>query len=86
MELIRQEYGKYPLLYSQYRFYNEKLAPEFNKYFIFMARYSDTAPVLKGDGRHNIWQYTERGKVNGIKGHVDLDRFVNGTSYRDIAL
>ena len=86
MELIRQEYGKYPLLYSQYRFYNEKLAPEFNKYFIFMARYCDTAPVLKGDGRHNIWQYTERGKVNGIKGHVDLDRFVNGTSYRDIAL
>ena len=86
MELVREEYGKYPLLYSQYRFYNEKLAPEFNKFFIFMARYSDSAPVLKGGGRHNIWQYTEHGKVKGIKGHVDLDRFVNGTSYKDIAL
>ena len=86
MELMRTEYGKYPLLYSQYRFYNEKLAPEFNKYFIFMARYSVSQPVLKGSGKHNIWQYSEKGKVKGIKGHVDLDRFVNGTSYRDIKL
>lgn len=30
MELVKSEYGKYPLLYSQYGFYNEKLAPEFN--------------------------------------------------------
>ena len=84
MELMKAEYGCYPLLYSQYRFYNEKLAPEFNRYFIFMARYSSSEPVLHGQGKHNIWQYTERGKIKGIKGHVDLDRFVNGTSYRDI--
>lgn len=84
MELMKAEYGRYPLLYSQYRFYNEKLAPEFNKYFIFMARYSSAEPVLRGHGKHNIWQYSERGKVRGIKGHVDLDRFVNGTSFKDI--
>jgi len=86
MRLVREEYGKYPLLYSQYRFYNEKLAPEFNKYFIFMARYGKAEPKLHGTGRHNIWQYTERGRVKGIKGHVDLDRFVNGTDIRDIEL
>ena len=84
MELMKAEYGCYPLLYSQYRFYNEKLAPEFNKYFIFMARYSSSEPVLRGNGKHNIWQYSERGKVSGIKGHVDLDRFVNGTTIKDI--
>ncbi len=84
MELMKAEYGCYPLLYSQYRFYNEKLAPEFNKYFIFMARYSSSEPKLRGNGKHNIWQYSERGKVSGIKGHVDLDRFVNGTTYNDI--
>ena len=84
MELMKDEYGCYPLLYCQYRFYNQKLAPEFNKYFIFMARYSSSEPVLHGKGKHNIWQYTERGKVRGIKGHVDLDRFVNGTTFDDI--
>lgn len=86
IDLMYAEYGKYPLIYSQYRFYNEKLAPEFNKYFIFMARYSASEPVLRGVGKHNIWQYTEKGKIKGIKGHVDLDRFVNGTSFKDIKL
>ena len=86
MQLVKKEYGKYPLLYSQYRFYNQLLAPEFNKYFIFIARYSSAEPVLHGGGKHNIWQYSERGKVDGIKGYVDLDRFVNGSSLRDISL
>ena len=38
MDLVRGEYGKYPLLYSQYKFYNTLLAPEFNRYYIFIAR------------------------------------------------
>lgn len=86
MELIRKEYGKYPLLYSQYKFYNELLAPEFNKYFIFMARYGSSEPVLRGGGKYNIWQYTERGHIDGIKETVDLDRFCNGTTLNDILL
>lgn len=84
MKLMKEEYGAYPLLYSQYRFYNEKLAPEFNRYFIFIARYSDKEPVLRGSGKHNIWQYSERGKVSGINEYVDLDKFVNGTTINDI--
>lgn len=85
MELVKREYGKYPLLYSQYRFYNEMLAPEFNKYFIFIARYSRQEPILKGEGKYNIWQYTEKGKIQGIKGNVDLDKFANGTTINDIS-
>ena len=86
MQMIKEEYGKYPLLYSQYRFYKEKLSPEFDKYFLFIARYSDTPPQLNGSGKHNIWQYTEKGKINGIKGFVDLDRLENGTNLADIRL
>lgn len=86
MELIKKEYGHYPLLYSQYRFYNQMLAPEFNKYYIFMARYGNRKPHLKGGGKYNVWQYTEKGKIEGIKGYVDLDRFANGTTLRDISL
>ncbi|MCR4854320.1 MAG: glycosyl hydrolase family 25 [Prevotella sp.] len=86
MELMKKHYGKYPLLYSQYRFYNEKLAPEFNRYFIFIARYGKKEPVLKGRGKYNIWQYSERGRIKGIQGYVDLDRFANGTTIDDIML
>lgn len=86
MELMRKEYGKYPLVYSQYRFYNEKLAPEFNRYYIFIARYSSKEPELRGGGLYNIWQYSERGRVSGISGHVDLDRLCNGTRLGDIEM
>lgn len=86
IQLIKQEYGVYPLLYSQYRFYNDNLAPEFNKYHIFIARYSTSKPTLRGKGKYNIWQFTENGRVDGISTPVDLDRFANGTKLEDILL
>lgn len=86
IKMIKEKYGKYPLLYSQYGFYKEKLSPEFDKYFLFIARYGKTPPTLNGKGKHNIWQYTEKGKIKGIKGFVDLDRFENGTELMDIEL
>lgn len=86
MELVKAEYGQYPLLYSQYKFYNDMLAPEFNHFFIFIARYSDSKPTLRGGGRYNIWQFTEKGHIDGIKENVDLNRFANGTTINDILL
>lgn len=62
------------------------LAPEFNKYYIFIARYGTQKPVLKGNGTYNIWQYSEKGSTKGIKGTVDLNRFANGTTLSDIEL
>ena len=86
MDLVKREYGQYPILYSQYGFYNKMLAPEFNKYYIFIARYGTQKPVLKSNGTYNIWQYSEKGSIKGIKGTVDLNRFANGTTLSDIEL
>ena len=85
MELMKAEYGKYPLLYSGHQFYNTYLAPEFNNYYLFIARYGGGKPKVKGGGRWNIWQYSETGHIDGIKGKVDLDCFAPGTSLRDIS-
>ncbi len=84
--LIRRHYGKKPLIYSQANFYNSHLAPRFNSYFLFLGRYNAVRPSIRGAGHHNIWQFTERGKIRGIRGHVDLDRFMSGTSLADIRL
>lgn len=86
MQLIKEEYGKSPLLYSQYKFYKDKLSPEFDRYFLFIARYGNKPPILDTSGKHNIWQYSEKGTIQGIKGHVDLNRFCNGTTLSDIEL
>lgn len=86
MDLVKEEYGVYPLLYSQYTFYKQKLSPEFDRYYIFMARYSNNPPVLDYGGKVNIWQFTEHGRLKGVRGSVDLDRFCQGTSIEDIEL
>ncbi|MCR5077062.1 MAG: glycosyl hydrolase family 25 [Prevotella sp.] len=84
--LVRRYYGKAPLIYSQVNFYNSHLAPRFNRHFLFLGKYSSVRPAIKGAGRHNIWQFSERGRVRGISGYVDLDRFMSGTSLADIRL
>lgn len=86
MKLVKKEYGHYPVLYSQHGFYNQMLAPEFNRYIIFIARYGQRPPQLKDGGQYSIWQYSEKGHIDGIKGTVDLDRFANGCSLSDIEM
>lgn len=85
-KLIQKKYGKKPLIYSQVHFYNTHLSPRFNKYFLFLGRYSSVRPSIKGVGWHNIWQFSDRGKIRGIRGYVDLGRFMSGTSLSDIRL
>ena len=85
-KLIERKYSKKPLIYSHVSFYNSHLNPRFNKYFLFLGRYSSVRPSIKGVGRHNIWQFSDRGKVRGIRGYVDLNRFMSGTSLADIRL
>lgn len=40
-----------------------------NKYDIWLAAYRDTKPNLN----QKIWQYSEKGSVDGIKGRVDMN-------------
>lgn len=84
--LVKAHYGKAPLIYTHFNYYNTHLAPHFNRYFLFLGKYSWPQPYINGSGKHNIWQFTDRGKVKGIKGRVDLDRFMSGTKLNDIKL
>ena len=47
-----------------------------NNYFLWIAKYSAIEPKFKW----NAWQYTDRGRINGISGNVDL------THYNDISV
>lgn len=54
MNLVEEDYGRAPLLYSYSRFYNGNLAPEFNGYLLFTVCYSSISPIVNGAGRHHI--------------------------------
>jgi lysozyme len=86
IQLMTDYYGKSPVIYSQYKYYNECLAPTFNRYYLFLAKYSKGCPRIRGKGKVNIWQFTERGMINGIPTRVDLNRCVNGMTVEKLKL
>lgn len=73
--LFKKEYGCLPMIYSSQEFYNKYLAPRYNRYHLYLGRYGGSRPVIDGTGSYTIWQYTRRGKIDGIATDVDVCRF-----------
>lgn len=84
--MIYEHYKVAPIIYTYVNFYNRNLSGRFTNYPLFIARYTETEPELNDGTKYVIWQYTERGRVNGINGNVDLSRFGNGYSVHDISI
>ncbi|MBR6286877.1 MAG: glycoside hydrolase family 25 protein [Bacteroidaceae bacterium] len=75
IRLVKQHYGVAPMIYSSYTFYNRYCAPKFNRYHLMIARYGNNPPYIIGNGTYTLWQYTEKGRLKGIRGRVDKSRF-----------
>ena len=72
--------GYKPMIYANKWWLNEQLDMEkLSKYDVWLAHYTGATidnPFSKPSdysGKYSIWQYTDKGKVNGIEGYVDLD-------------
>ena len=72
--LVKEHYGKLPLIYSIIRVYNSLCSAEFDDFYLMIARYGPKPPVIKGKNHYSIWQFSEDGKIDGISKPVDLDR------------
>ena len=74
LSIVEQHTGVKPVLYISQSFVNKHLpyAPDIKKnYPIWIARYGEYKP----DVRLVYWQLSPDGRVNGIKGHVDINVF-----------
>ncbi len=59
-------------VYSNKNWLTEKIdASQLSGYSIWCAHYADKCGYT---GSYSMWQYTDRGTVDGISGNVDLDR------------
>ena len=85
VRLVKKHYGKLPIIYTHQNFYNTYLYPRFNKHYLFIAAYRKTPPVIKG-AVYDIWQYTDAGRVQGIKRNVDLSRLSAKMKIKQIIL
>lgn len=82
--IIENSIKQKPLVYTGRYFYNDYLQGKLDGYKVMIAQYSSVEPVL-ADGRDvTMWQYTSKGRINGINGYVDESRFMGNHSLREL--
>lgn len=87
LRLVTKEFGCKPIIYTGRNFYNKHFAHQgYDDYPFMIAQYSEPEPVLSDGRDYLIWQYSATGSVRGIRGNVDMSRFVGRHDMRDILL
>lgn len=74
LDIVEEQYGVIPIIYTNVSFYNTYFSEGFGKYPVWIAHY------LAPDGPRfteewTFWQHSERGRVNGIRHAVDFNVF-----------
>ena len=69
---VEQKTGMRPIIYTSLHFYETKFQHAFSDYRFWIAAYS-RKPTCLEDARILNWQYSETGKIPGIKENVDLN-------------
>lgn len=84
LELVEEAYKQKPLLYTYTNFYNKHLAGKLEGYKLMIAQYSAQEPKLSDNQDYTMWQYSAKGRINGINTFVDKSRFMGRHSMREI--
>ncbi len=84
LQLVEEAYHQKPLLYTGTNFYNHFLQGRVDDYKLMIAQYSDREPQLADDRDYIIWQYTGKGRINGVNTYVDKSRIMGNHSMREL--
>lgn len=69
-EIKRQGYT--PMIYASLSWFKDELDMSKLPYTVWVAQYNDNCDYK---GKYLLWQYSSDGKVNGIKGDVDMNYY-----------
>ena len=70
---VEKHYKVKPIIYSGESYYKDFLKEEFSEYPLWIANYNFWRNDLESDWQ--FWQFTEKAKIEGIDGLVDLNIF-----------
>lgn len=74
--LLEKRYSVKPIIYTNINFYNTYLIGNFDDYPLWIAGYFDHDRFYNEFNTPWIlWQHSEKGKVDGIRGNVDFNVF-----------
>ena len=71
---VKNHYGKAPVIYVTDKFFREYLMNEFSDTKIWIRNIFNR-PTLPDYRKWHIWQFTNRGRINGVDTYVDLNVF-----------
>lgn len=77
LDKVEKHYGMKPVIYSGESFYTDFLREELEGYELWIANYSFFEDEIRPEWM--FWQFTDKAKINGIEGNVDVNIF-NGTT------
>ena len=79
LSTVEQLSGRTPIVYTYYYFWQHQMggSTAFTRYPLWIAAYQAKAPTKLPGGwtQWTLWQYTDRGRVPGVNGIVDLSVF-----------
>ncbi len=75
LEIVEAHYGVKPIIYCNRYWYKTYIHGKFDDYLVWIAAYTRKNPKLAGNAKWHFWQYTDRGRINGVKGNVDMNVF-----------
>lgn len=82
LQLMEKEYGVKPMIYTSEKLYTDYFTgKKYASYHIFVAKYKGSPAI-----RYTLWQHSRTGRVKGISGDVDLDKFHPKHSLYDILM
>lgn len=86
LEIVRRHYGVKPIIYASPSFYHDVLGDDFNDYKLWVAHYvRQNQPRIGRDWV--FWQFSESGRVNGIRAKVDFNVFRgDSTEFRKLLI
>jgi lysozyme len=69
-----------PVIYTNRDFYRRIVREHFPETTLWLAAYEvRSLPLMREDPRIRFWQFSEQGRVNGIREAVDLNVFAGDT-------
>lgn len=79
LNTVEKALGVKPIIYTNFDFGNTYLnLPEFGKYNLWLAEYTKEKPEVPKAWQAKgwlIWQHSQTGEIEGIKGSVDCNKF-----------
>ncbi len=84
LNLVEVAYHQKPLVYTGTYFYNTYLLGKLDAYKLMIAQYSEREPRLKDERDYIVWQYTGKGRINGVNTYIDKSRLMGKHSLREL--